>query len=264
MKGQAIRNLKAWYKVDRTGWKSVLVYRLQALIWGSASIFSTITGFVIVTVIYGVSSGIPGWSYFQLLALTSLSNIAGGFFSYFVSIYGTVRQMRNGGLDVLLTKPLNPVMYTIAYFSSRQAATTIAGGLVMLAYSLYHLHIGAASFAYFMVAFSLGLLVTITFGFAFGMLMYLLFKNGRFGYWLLDSLHNAASYPLKIYGAIGVAIFTVAVPFGVAVFYPAELLLGKLSLPLGLAAIAFEIVLIVLFYRFSMWVLTEKYVSGGG
>src|SRR5271154_2210166 len=95
------RNMKAWYDIDRVGWKSVLVYRLQALIWGSASIFSTITGFVIVTVIYAVSSGIPGWSYFQLLALTAMANISGGTLSYFVSIYGMIKQMRTGGIDIL-------------------------------------------------------------------------------------------------------------------------------------------------------------------
>jgi ABC-2 type transport system permease protein len=261
---QFLRNLRAWYNLDMMGWKSVLVYRLQAIIWGSASVTSTITGFVIVTVVYSVSSGIPGWSYFQLLALTSLANITGGVFTYCVSIYSTVKSMRNGKLDVFLTKPLNPVMYTISAFSSRQAATAIAGGVLMLCYSLLHLSVGLPQVAYFLVTFLLGIILAVMFGFAFGMLMYVLFKNGRFGYSLLQSLQNATSYPLSIYGTFGVALFTVVVPFGVAVSYPAEILLGKLPPLAGLAIIAFEVLLTLGLYKFSMWVLNNRYESGGG
>lgn len=69
---------------------------------------------------------------------------------------------------------------------------------------------------------------------------------------------------MQIYGAFGVALFTVAVPFGIAVSYPAQLLLGKLPPLSGLAVMAFEILLIALLYKFSMWALANKYESGGG
>jgi ABC-2 type transport system permease protein len=264
MKKSILRNLKMYRALDSMGWKEMLVYRLQMLVWLFGSIFSTISGFVIVTVIYGVSSGIPGWSYFQLLALTSIANIAGGFLAYYVSIYGMVQKMRTGGIDMMLTKPVNPVIYILMLFASQQSSPQIASGTIMLLYSLYHLPIAPAALLMFLPTFALGLLVVILFGLAFGLVLYVVFKEGRFGYWFLDSLQQATNYPLKIYGGVGVAIFTVLVPFGVAIFYPAELLLGKISAPSIVAIIGFEILLVVLFYKFSMWVIENKYVSGGG
>ncbi len=258
------RNLKMYHKLDMMGWKELLVYRLQMLVWLVGSIFSTITGFVIVTVIYGVSSGIPGWSYFQLLALTSIANMAGGFLAYYVSIYSMVAKMRNGGIDMMLTKPVNPVIYITMLFASQSSAPTIVSGTLMLAYSLWNLHIAPLSFLMFIPTFALGVLVVILFGLAFGQLLYIIFKEGRFGYWFLDSLQQATNYPLKIYGGLGVAVFTVLVPFGVSVFYPAELLLSKISYPYLFAIMGFELLLIFLFYSFSMWAIKNKYVSGGG
>ena len=111
----------------------------------------------------------------------------------------------------------------------------------MLIYSLIHLSINPFLLAYFIVAFGLGLAVTVLFALAIAMLMYTLFKNGRFGYWLLTSLQQATSYPLQIYGTFGVALFTIVVPFGVAVSYPAQILLGKLPVLPGLAVVAFEL-----------------------
>ncbi len=259
-----LRNLKLYHKLDLMGWKEIGVYRLQVLVWLIGGVFSTITGFVIVTVIYGVSAGIPGWSYFQLLALTSIANMAGGFLAYYVSIYSMVSKMRNGGIDMMLTKPVNPIIYIVMLFSSQQSAPSIGSGALMLAYSLYNLHLVPLAFLLFIPAFVLGILVVILFGLAFGLTLYVLFKEGRFGYWLLDSLQQATNYPLKIYGGIGVAIFTVFVPFGIAVFYPAELLLGKISYISLAAILGFELLLIFLFYAYSKWVIENKYVSGGG
>jgi len=188
MPNSILHNLKAWSRIESTGWKSLFTYRFQIALWGLASLFSTITGFIIVTVVYHVSSGLPGWSYFQLLALTSLANIAGGMLSYYAQIYSIVKKMRTGEIDALLTKPVNPVVYIITNMATRSAAATIIGGLVMLAYSLYNLKIGPLLLAYSAVAIALGMVVAVLFAFATAMLMYILFKNGRFGYWLLTSL----------------------------------------------------------------------------
>jgi ABC-2 type transport system permease protein len=261
---QMLRNLKMYRKLDEMGWKEILIYRLQTAVWLVGSIFSTIAGFVIVTVIYGVSAGIPGWSYFQLLALTSIANIAGGFLAYYVSIYSMVGKMRNGGIDMMLTKPVNPVIYIIMLFASQQSAPTIASGTLMLAYSLYNLHIALLPLLAFIPAFGLGALAIVLFGLSFGLVLYVIFKEGRFGYWLLDSLQQATNYPLKIYGGLGVTVFTLFIPFGIAVFYPAELLLSKISYPYLFAVIGFELLLIAIFYTFSKWVIENKYVSGGG
>jgi ABC-2 type transport system permease protein len=259
-----LRSARMYHKLDLMGWKEILIYRLQMLVWFVGSIFSTITGFVIVTVIYGVSAGIPGWSYFQLLALTSIANMAGGVLAYYVSIYTMVSKMRNGGIDMMLTKPVNPVIYIIMLFASQSSAPTIASGTLMLAYSLWNLHIAPLAFLLFIPTFLLGAVVVVLFGVSFGLTLYVIFKEGRFGYWFLDSLQNATNYPLKIYGGLGVTVFTVLIPFGVAVFYPAELLLGRISYASTAAIVAFELLLIFLFYRFSKWVIENKYVSGGG
>jgi hypothetical protein len=80
------------------------------------------------------------------------------------------------------------VVYIITNMATRSAAATIIGGLVMLAYSLYNLKIGPLLLAYSAVAIALGMVVAVLFAFATAMLMYILFKNGRFGYWLLTSL----------------------------------------------------------------------------
>ena len=70
-------------------------------------------------------------------------------------------------------------------------------------------------------------------------------------------------YPLTIYGVIGHAIFTFAIPFGLLAFYPAEAFFGRMEstlfVQLNLIALAFLSVSLVM-WKYAM----TRYTSVGG
>ena len=61
--------LKTLIYAQKFTWKSAIYYRLQSVLWLASSVFSAIIAIVFVSVIYGLSSGFPGWSYYQVLTL---------------------------------------------------------------------------------------------------------------------------------------------------------------------------------------------------
>jgi ABC-2 type transport system permease protein len=251
-------------KIQKYGWVSMLAYRLQVIMWIVTSSFSTIMSYAVVTVIYNVSSGIPGWSYFQLLALSATANLMYGVSFYLVNPYNTAKSLRTGGIDVYITKPYNPVLSMLARSGNLSNIGNVAGGVILLAYAMMNLSPSTAAVAAFAAIFILGLAVAPLFVLFFTILMYVIFKSGNFINWFMTNVRTAVSYPIGVYGIIGTLIFTVLLPFGLATFYPSSALLARISYISVLAVAAFEVALIVMFYKGSLWLIKNHYQSGGG
>ena len=258
------RNARLFMRIQKYDWTSRLAYRLQFIMWVVSSSFSTIVSYAVVTVIYSVSSGIPGWGYFQLLALSATANLMYGVSLYFVNPYNTARSLRTGGIDVYITKPYNPVLRMLADSGSLLNIGNVAGGVILLAYAVISLSPSTEAVVAFAAIFILGLVVAPLFVLFFTILMYVIFKSGNFINWFLTNVRTAVSYPIGIYGILGTLVFTVLLPFGLATFYPSSVLVAKMSYASMLAVAAFEVALIALFYKGSMWLIKNHYQSGGG
>lgn len=256
-------NLKMYMLSQLYSWRSFTVYRTQAAVWLITNSLSTVASFITITIIYNVSSGIPGWNYFQLLALSSLANIALSLMNYNLTPRYVAKQMRLGALDPLLLKPYNPLLSILARGGFKGSIGNVLSGLVMLAYALAGLHATALQVAYIAVAFSLGTAAFLLFMVMLTLLSYVAFRSAGYTQWVINIAGRAAGYPLSIYGLAGMVLLTVGMPVGFASFYSASAIAAPMAWWQTALLLLGELGLSLLYYKISMK-LMGMYTSASG
>ena len=244
-------------------WKIFFVYRTQAFLWILESAFSTLVSYISISVIYSVSSGIAGWSYYQILFLAATSNMMFGLIYYFVNPNSLMNIMTYGNLDQKLTKPYTKFSIMITESGFVGSVGTFISGLVLLAYSLGHLQLGLLHTLGYGVLFITGTLVFAVFITMFTILSYKLVKGAGVVYRGLNLSSTISNYPLSVYGVVGALIFSLLFPIGLAYYYPAAAFFGKISLQSYLLALLASVLIGVLSYELFNF-LMRSYTSGGG
>lgn len=256
-------NLNFFINGHKMKWKTFLTYRTQAAVWIFAEAITIINSIVAITVIYTVSSGIPGWSYFQVLALSGIAAMMLNSAQYLINSWDVVNKLRIGELDMWFTKPYSYLTILFSGFGNITAFAGIISGLGLFLYSVAQLHIQTVQLLYFIPLFLTGTLAFIMFYFMLTMVAYYFLKSAQFVGNMEDVLSNAGRYPLSVYGIIGQLIFTIAIPIGIAYYYPAEALFGFIGTEGIIAAFVLSIIVILVSRRIIYGIL-KSYSSGGG
>ncbi len=257
------RNLGLFLVSQKNEWKKFLVYRLQSVLWMVFFLIIGIMGFITITVIYNVSNGINGWTYYQLLVISSFSSIAGSLIGFFLNSQQLVRDMRDGEFDKLLTKPYNPLLLIFSRYGSIIFIFSALSSFAILIYALSNIKLHLLSLIFAVFLFLLGSAALLMFMLFISFIAYILFKSGNFMGFMRQIAGNAAEYPLQIYGPIGMVILSVAVPVGIASFYPAEIMFSKINYGFGISIAIFAIALTYILYKVNIWLL-RFYTSAGG
>jgi len=244
-------------------WKSLFAYRFESVIWLIYSTFSEIFALIAITVIYTVSSGIAGWSYYQMLFLSAAATMVLEAIYYNIETGNTVSRLRNGGYDTLFAKPYGLATIMLSTSGGTSEITGFLSGLLVFAYSAIELHLSLESVLVFCVILEVGTVVLLFFVLMLTALTYLLFKSGSFMNNFLGILSTASSYPLNIYGPVFSMLFTVVVPIGVATYYPAGMIFGKISPEAVAMVIAVSALVGITSYKL-FYVIMKHYSSGGG
>ncbi len=258
-----VRNARMYIASQKYKLRSFFTYRTQAIIWIIAFMLSSTYQIVVATLIYANSKGISGWSYYQILALGGLSNIFFGFMFFTLSPHFLGRLMRNGQLDQELVKPYNPVLMLLSITGSVPSIGFAITGVVTLAYASVMAHISFFSLLPMLIIFILGALDIILFELVITLSAYVAFRSTNFVQWIMNIGKNTSSYPLTVYGVAGLALLTICMPVGLATFFPAEEMFGKLAVGEFLLFIIFETIAAYAYYKISSFLIT-KYSSGGG
>jgi len=245
-------------------WKSFFAYRADSLLWLFYSAFEGIFSFITITVIYYVSSGFPGWSYYQMLILSSTVGMVIAAIEYNVNSVSVIGSMRSGMLDMQMVRPYG--LATIMISTQSGDKTLISGfatSLVIFTYAALKLHLSLAYIITFLGIVAIGTYALMMFLLMLTVLSYHLFKRGMFMQGLIGTLSMVGGYPLSIFGTIVMLLFSVLVPIGMAVYYPAELIFGKISIVFSIATILFSLAIAFVSYKL-FYVLMRNYTSGGG
>jgi ABC-2 type transport system permease protein len=252
----------AWVWVYR--FKTFFTYRGQVAIWFTYSSLTSFYSLITMSIIYSVSSGVPGWSYFQILVLSYMVTVAMNILYFTIDPWDLVREMRFGGLDMQLVRPYGVVTLLLSMPDVWPIAIGgIVSGVAILIFALLHVSFSIMSLLGFVFMFSLGSISFVLFTLLFTILSYHLFKSAGFIGRITNVLSTAGNYPLSIYGAVITLLFTVVLPIGIASYYPAEALFGELSALSYTAVIAIEIVVAAISYK-GIYALMKRYTSGGG
>jgi ABC-2 type transport system permease protein len=217
-----------------------------------------------ISVIYSVSSGITGWSYFQLLFLSVLSQLTMGISSFVVIPQMLPEMLREGQFDTYLVRPYGKLtlmassMGIVSYFFSY-----FIGGIAVLAYISVRLKLQPAALLGLLPLYVLGVAAFTMFMAVLAVAMYAFFKSGAATQQIERVLWTLGAYPLNVYGAAAQLFFTLLVPIGIATYYPSQAFFGRVSLLhyafLSIFAVFFISLMYMLFNR-----LMRSYESGGG
>ncbi len=257
------RNLKMYNASQKVLWKDITIYRAQFIVWIFVFMMSTVASVVTITIIYDVSSGVAGWSYYQVLVISSLANIMIGVVFYNISPQRLARSMRDGQFDQRIFKPYNPIVTMLSLYGTKTSVGSIISGALVFGYAAYMAHISAIALFEMLLIFAFGVVSLIMFILMVTVLSYVLFNGAEYMQWVSNIASRAAQYPLTIYGLPGTLLFTVGFPIGLAAFYPSALAFGKIAPESVMLVIAIEAFMTAVYY-YACKRLTKKYRSGGG
>ncbi len=231
------------------GWKGFTIYRTQFvfyLLYGAVSPFVT---FLFIYVIYNVSAGVPGWTFYQLLFLNILVGLVSSLVPYVSSPSGLMLSLRTGGFDVLLTRPYSAFNAIMANFSDTTSGINVIDYLILLAYVMAHLTFTLPGAGMFAVVFVLGTIAITLFLQTAVLFAYRSLRSSS----VISNIFNLATgftnQPLSLYGFTGTILLTLLVPIGFATYFPAELFIGKQGLSFFIPAVIALAVLIGMFYK---------------
>ena len=186
-----------------------------------------------------------------------------GVIDYLINPWEIVDRLRTGKMDMWFTKPYSYLVIVTSCFGNVTPFGSMISGLALFTYAAMHLGLQTMQFVYFAVLFVAGVAAFLMFFVMMAVLSYHLFRSGEFIESMEGLLENAGRYPLSVYGILGQFAFTLAMPIGVAYYYPAEALFGTLS-PVALAAAAALSITIILVSRKIFYTLLKNDSSGGG
>lgn len=256
-------NLRFLIDLQKINWKSFLTYRLQAAVWMLGEAITILYSIVAITVVYTISNGIFGWSYFQVLALAGITNMIFSLSAYMIVPHEIISRLRDGKIDMWFTKPYSYLIILSGAFGSPTALAGFVSGLGLLVYSVIQLHVQAIKLLYFIPTFIAGTAAFIMFILMITVVSYILFKSGDFIDDMKNMLGGLGQYPLSVYGILGQLIFTILIPIGIAYYYPAEVLFGFVGIEGTIAELLLSIV-IILVSRKIIYEVLKGYSSGGG
>lgn len=228
-------------------------------------IFSAI-GPLVALLIYSVSSGIPGWSFEEFLLLTGTFTLVSGVnYTFLAGItWESIEKIWQGRYDADLIRPVRPLALATATAFNTDNIPNIFFGAIVVGFALMKLGwaFNAISLASYFLLLGLAILFFYSLDIIVTALAFLVTKS-----WvlmnILDEITSIGRNPISVFGATGMIFLTFIFPVGLAAFYPASAILGRLSTVaiVELAIIAFAFFGIsLLLWSFAI----KKYTSAGG
>lgn len=225
----------------RTSAMLAMQYRADFLIDGVISIFWTLTALVPIVVIYAERPTVAGWSFGAALLVigwfTALQGVLEGAIN--PSLATVVEQIRQGTLDFSLLKPADAqfLVSTARFLPWRM--TNAVSALAIFAYAFHQLgtvpraeHVAVAALLFVNAIVLLYALWIVTISAAF-----YLVRVDNLSH-LFGAIFDAARWPASVFRGVAKLVFTFVIPLTLMTTYPAEALLGRLSLTTCIAALA--------------------------
>lgn len=257
-------NIRYFLVSQKYALKSLFAYRLQASLWMLNGVIQALGTLLPIFAIYQVSSGITGWSFYQIMLLSGATSLAVGTIFFLVQGWEIIQAMQKGGIDIYLLRPFGSFTIFMSNFSDASSGfSTIFSGAAIFTYAAIALHIGLPSVLVFIAMFCLGMIALMCFFIAITLVAYHLFRRGTFLFRMISILSASGNYPLNVFGRLGIIAFTVVFPIGLAYYYPASTLVGSYSPIFIIEFIIGCVAMVAVCYR-SFYYLLRQYSSGGG
>ncbi len=244
-------------------WKSFLYYRTQFFFYLVYAAVSPLASLLFVYVVYSVSAGVPGWSFYQLLFLSGVVGMLSSLVPYICNPSGLVYALRYGTFEVFLTRPYSAFTALMANYGDTTNIAGIIDEFLLVVYAALHLQVTFIGVAMTAIVFILGTIIVTMLMQAIVMLTYRAFRTASVTMNFFNTFMQFGSYPLSIYGFTATIIFTILIPVGFATYYPAELLTGKAGTEIFIFSLIGSLIIMGVLYSIIAKRL-KSYVSAMG
>jgi ABC-2 type transport system permease protein len=269
--------MKPYYKYVKSfalGVQSAMEYRMDFLLGMVSAVWPIFIQYFLWTSIYGGSGqqSLFGYTYAQMITYTIMANIVQRLtrtgFEYEMN-----DDIKNGGLDKFMIRPVGYFQYRMATF----VGSKIAQFLVMFIFMLgaivtvnlvYGDVIAPLNILYFIVALIMAFVLNFIIFFCVGMLAFSLTEIG----FLFEAVRivfiafSGGIFPLDVFGPKVVAIMNF-LPFKYTVNFPVDVLSGRVAGLDVLSGCMVQLVWIAAlsFLSIRLWNIGQKkYVAAGG
>jgi ABC-2 type transport system permease protein len=247
----------------RLGVLNELQYRTNLVIQLVQSTLGLATALLGLGIVFSKTDTLAGWRPAELLAIVGVFTLVSGLTQLVVrpSLARFMEDVRLGTFDFILTKPVDAQILASMRQIEVWKLVDVVVGLVVLTVAINQLGaaVGLAEAISFLVALLAG--VTIIYSFL------LILATCAFWFVRLDnilnifqSMYEAGRWPIGIYPPWLRTTLTFLVPIGFAITVPTEGLVGRLTSPNLLGAIALAIALPVVARVF--WRIGVRHYSG--
>jgi ABC-2 type transport system permease protein len=255
--------LRLFWIYLRLGVMNELQYRTNLIIQLVQSTVGLGTALLGLGIVFSKTDSLAGWRPPELLAIVGVYTLVSGLTQLVVrpSLARFMEDVRLGTLDFMMTKPVDAQVLVSMRQIEVWKLVDVAVGLVVLAVAIAQLgaSVGLAEAVTFLVALLAG--VTIIYSFL------LILATCAFWFVRLDnilnifqSMYEAGRWPISIYPPWLRTALTFLVPIGFAITVPTEGLVGRLTSPNLLGAIALAVVLPLVARAF--WRIGVRHYSG--
>ena len=263
-----MRMIGLYMEFIRIKWHAASQYRGAFLMTAFSKIVGFGAEFATIYILISRFQAIGGWSAPQVLSLFALNQISYALGACFT--FHTARSFdqmaRNGEMDALLTKPVNPFLYLMANrFSTGYVGNLTISGICLV--------VGIAGSGIIVSPFAIGMILVAIIGGALihGSMMLLTsipsvyMVNVDFRSLFYFRIRSITDYPITIYPTAVRLLLTFVLPYAFISFYPAQLIFG--IAPLYHPAFQFlspvvGIALCLVTYRY-FWYAVSKYQGSG-
>jgi len=226
-----MRIAKLCIRFYSTALKNTFEYRLGALtdVFTQIIVYSAL--YISIWIIFDRFKIMQGWTLYEVLFLFNLNAVSNGIssFIFYSPIVYLEQMVQRGEFDIVLIRPMNPLVYTLLgrptyYFIGHIILGTI---IFAICFANLAIHVTLIKVIFLVIDIIGAVLIQSAMYVIIGSLAFWIVRIWSIFEIVTNSLNHMIDYPVSIYGKGIQAFLTFVVPFAFINFYPATYFLEK-------------------------------------
>ncbi len=256
--------VRLYYWYLRANWLSLMAYPIEFIIVNLSGVAYSLGSVALVWVLFTQVKAIGGWTYPQVLLIYGMSIFSRSLFHLFwVNLMSLSRMVRDGSMDRVLVRPLNPLFQVVADYLDNDDWGELATAIILTWTSLGMLGKRTVwNILWVLVSVISGSLIFASVHIVANAMAFFTVESSGFS-WLAWTVDEFTRYPADIYDRVTRTVITWILPVAFASFYPAQLFFENGYLKR--TALATPVVAVLTFmvaYRF--WSIAVNHYQGAG
>ena len=258
------RYLTIYAECIKTAIAKELTYRLNFILSLIITLGFNILFPLVTILIYRSGASFPGWNFYEVLLMQSVFTLSNGLACIMFSgvLWTTMQHIREGSFEIVLIRPVNPLLFLIVTNFDAGSAGLIIGGTALFIFSITQTGIVSIfAIPQFLFLFAAGFAVMAGMQMIMAATSFKWVGNSRIPE-IFDTIMTFGKYPVTIFPKVIQSIAAFLIPVGMIGFFPASALLGRLD-PLAFIAV----IPCLLFMLFGIWLymyMVKLYEGVGG